>query len=169
ITTACLTESGFNPAGIKPARMWSRDVQNCMITAGEVLVARSNTSELVGRACIFDGIPEQVVASDLTIRIQTHGDLQPYFLAKYLSALFLSGYWREQAGGASGSMKKITRTQILALAIPFPPLSEQRRIAGVLREQMAAAEKTRAAVEEELNMINTLPAALLSRAFAGES
>ena len=48
-----------------------------------------------------------------------------------------------------------------SLEIFLPPLSEQRRIAGVLREQMAAAE-------EELRTINALPAALLRRAFNGE-
>jgi len=65
-------------------------------------------------------------------------------------------------------MKKITRTQVVDLAVPLPPLSEQERIAGVLREQMAAVEKARAAAEEELATINALPAALLRRAFNGE-
>jgi len=39
----------------------------------------------------------------------------------------------------------------------------------VLREQMVAVDKARAAAEEELNTINALPAALLCRVFAGES
>jgi type I restriction enzyme S subunit len=55
-----------------------------------------------------------------------------------------------------------------SLEIPLPPLDEQRRIAGVLREQMAAVEKARAAAEEESATINALPAALLRRAFNGE-
>jgi type I restriction enzyme S subunit len=38
----------------------------------------------------------------------------------------------------------------------------------VLREQIAAVDKVRAAAEEELNTINALPAALLRRAFSGE-
>jgi hypothetical protein len=44
----------------------------------------------------------------------------------------------------------------------------RRRIAAVLREEMAAVEQARAAVEEELQTINALPAALLRRAFSGE-
>jgi len=47
-------------------------------------------------------------------------------------------------------------------------LAEQKRIAGVLKEQMAAVENARLAAEEELNSINALPAALLRRAFNGE-
>ena len=168
ITTACLSESGFNPDGVKPARMRGRDVQECLVTTGEVLIARSNTPELVGRACMFDGIPEKAVATDLTIRVQANADLSPYFLSRYLSFLFVLGYWRDQAGGASGSMKKITRTQVMDIAVPVPCPAEQRRIARDLREQMAAVEKARAAAEEEQNTINALPAALLRRAFKGE-
>jgi restriction endonuclease S subunit len=48
-----------------------------------------------------------------------------------------------------------------SLEITLPPLAEQRRIAGVLRKQMVA-------VEEELNTINVLLAALLRRAFNGD-
>ncbi|MBA4396756.1 MAG: hypothetical protein C0394_05160 [Syntrophus sp. (in: bacteria)] len=54
------------------------------------------------------------------------------------------------------------------IQIPLPPLPEQRRIAGVLREQMAAVDKARMAAEAELNTINALPAALLRRAFNGK-
>ena len=58
--------------------------------------------------------------------------------------------------------------QVKVQQIPLPPLSEQRRISEVFREQMAAVEKARAAAEEELQAINALPAALLRRAFNGE-
>jgi type I restriction enzyme, S subunit len=52
--------------------------------------------------------------------------------------------------------------------IPLPPLAEQKRIAAILNEQMAAVERARKAAEEELETINRLPAALLRRAFEGE-
>jgi len=38
----------------------------------------------------------------------------------------------------------------------------------MLNEQMASAERTRKAIEEELDAINKLPAAFLRRAFSGE-
>ena len=62
----------------------------------------------------------------------------------------------------------VTDGQVLRQAIPLPPLPEQRRIAGILREQMAAVERARAAAEAELEAIEALPAALLRRAFSGE-
>jgi len=57
--------------------------------------------------------------------------------------------------------------QVKAVTIPLPPLPEQKRIAAILNEQMAAVERARKAAEGELEAINTLPAALLRRAFNG--
>lgn len=169
ITTACLTESGFQPSGVKRARMWASDVTECVVSPGEILIARSNTPDLVGRVAMFSGNPKEAVASDLTIRLRGNGEsVNSAFLTAYLSFLYLTGYWKVQAAGASGSMKKITRTQIQEERVPVPPISEQRRIAVRLSEEMAAVERTRKVLEDQLATINTLPAALLRRAFNGE-
>lgn len=168
ITTACLSESGFSRSGTKSAKMWASNVEMCLVSKGEVLVARSNTPELVGRASLFDGVASELVASDLTIRVKTNHLILPEYLARYMSYLFVIGYWRDHAGGASGTMKKITRTQVMRLNIPLPSIQDQQRIAGLLKEQMTAAEKARLAAEAEVNTINALPAALLRRAFNGE-
>lgn len=167
ITTACLTETGFVRAGIKRARMRASDAAECVVSPGEVLVARSNTPELVGRVAMFEGKPEGVVASDLTIRIWPSGSLRSEFLTRYLSFLYLTGYWKERAGGASGSMKKITRQQIQGEQIPLPQPDVQGRLTAILRRQMAAVNLLRKGVEEGLQAVSTLPAALLRRAFSG--
>ncbi|MBI2987139.1 MAG: restriction endonuclease subunit S [Deltaproteobacteria bacterium] len=167
ITTACLTETGFQPSGVKAAKMWAVDAAECVVSPGEILIARSNTPDLVGRVAMFSGEPKGAVASDLTIRIRPKDDLNPSFVTAYLSFLYLTGYWKDRAGGASGSMKKITRSQILDEQVPIPPVSEQTQIVARLSEQMAAAERTRKALERQLDTINKLPAALLRRAFNG--
>jgi type I restriction enzyme S subunit len=168
ITTACLSEIGFEPSGVKPAKMWARDAAKCMVSPGEVLIARSNTPDLVGRVSMFSGNPNGAVASDLTIRIRPRDNLESPFLTAYLSFLYLSGYWKGRAGGASGTMKKITRTQILDEQIPLPSRMDQQHMMGRLSDQMASVEQTRKTLEERLETINKLPAALLRRVFSGE-
>jgi type I restriction enzyme S subunit len=92
--------------------------------------------------------------------------------AMQIGSLFLSALRHFESKlvekGAGSTFEAISRDDLEQLSFPLPPLSEQRRIAGLLREQMAAAEKARAAAEKELNTINALPAALLRRAFSGE-
>jgi type I restriction enzyme S subunit len=167
VTTACLTEAGFDRRGTKVARMAINDVPHCVLNAGEVLVARSNTPELVGRAAMFPGADRPIVASDLTIRIKAREKLLPAFLAGYLSYLYVSKYWIERSGGASGSMKKITRTQIEALPIPVPNLEEQERIVHRTREINDAVSHALSAIDHCLGAISALSSALLRRAFSG--
>lgn len=47
-----------------------------------------------------------------------------------------------------------------------PPLAEQQRIAGRLREQFAEIERARAAAAAQLEAIAALPGAYLREAFA---
>ncbi len=167
ITTASLTETGFDPAGIKTGRMWASDVPDCTVRAGEILIARSNTPELVGRVALFKGESPGAVASDLTIRIwpgdEVHGD----FLTRYLSSLYLTGYWCERAGGSSGTMKKITRSQILAEKVPVPSLDEQECVAARLAAELAEVTRLRESLSGKLETLDRLPAALLAQAFQG--
>ena len=69
--------------------------------------------------------------------------------------------------GAVGQ-QRVPSDFLFALEIPLVPLPEQRRIVAILNEQMAEAERARKSIEEELDTINKLPAALLRRAFNGE-
>jgi len=62
----------------------------------------------------------------------------------------------------------ITQSSIKSLAIPLPPLSEQKRIASYLKEKIDQAEKLRETLEKELETFNTLPQSILSKAFKGE-
>ena len=53
------------------------------------------------------------------------------------------------------------------LEIFLPPLVEQKRISLILNERLAAVDRVRKSLEDELAAINMLPAALLREAFAG--
>jgi type I restriction enzyme S subunit len=66
------------------------------------------------------------------------------------------------------ALPSIKQSRIAALRFPMPAYIEQKRIAAVLNDQMASAERLRNDIEKQLHEINSLPAALLRRAFNGE-
>jgi type I restriction enzyme, S subunit len=167
ITTACLSENGFLPAGLKTSRMDAKDAEQALVKGGEILIARSNTPDLVGRVSIYPGNLPNVVASDLTIRIWAGSACHPPFLTAYLSYLYLSGFWKEMAGGASGSMKKITRTQVIEVKIPVPDIETQKKTVAELQSKMDNFRQLTQSIESQLAEINRLPASLLREAFAG--
>ncbi|MFA4985098.1 MAG: restriction endonuclease subunit S [Candidatus Brocadiia bacterium] len=94
------------------------------------------------------------------------GTLDPGFLTAWLNhPETLRGVTEAQLGSA---IQRMILSQITRMNIPLPPLPEQQRIAAQLKEQMDSADRARVAAEDELNTINSLPAALLRRAFSGE-
>jgi len=59
----------------------------------------------------------------------------------------------------------IKRNDLESLTIPLPPLSEQKRIAAILNEQMPTVEKARTATEAQLEAAKALPAGYLRAIF----
>ena len=66
------------------------------------------------------------------------------------------------------TVKHISSRQIQNINLPLPPLEEQKRIAAVLNEQMAAVDKAKKAAEERLAAAKALPDAYLREVFEGE-
>lgn len=134
---------------------------------GDVMFNNTNSTELVGKSALFEAYEEPVVFSNHFTRIRPKpGVLLPEFLAAWLNHQWLKGVFASVCNQWIGQ-SAVKGDRLLKLDFPLPPLAEQKRIAAILREQMAAVEKARAAAEAELNAINALPAALLRRAFSG--
>jgi len=139
-----------------------------LLVPGDVLFNNTNSTELVGKSALFAGYAEPIVYSNHFTRLRTISDaLLPDFLASWLNHQWQQGVFAAICNKWIGQ-SAVKANKLLNLEIPLPPLEEQRRIAGVLREQMAAVEKARSSAEEELKTINALPAALLRRAFNGD-
>ena len=143
-------------------------VSQYALQVDDVLFNNTNSTELVGKSAIFRGHSEAVVFSNHFTRLRPNGDaLLPEFLAAWLLQQWQFGVFANICNRWIGQ-SAVKPGKLLTLEIPLPPLPEQRRIAAMLNEQMAAVERARRAAEDELAAIHALPAALLRRAFNGE-
>ncbi|MBN1867597.1 restriction endonuclease subunit S [Candidatus Sumerlaeota bacterium] len=131
------------------------------VKEGDVLITRANTKEYVGACAFVPATRERLMLCDKIFRVVFRESLD--IDARYLSYLVGTPPLRRQiekaATGSSPSMKNITKTALLALMIPLPPLSVQRAImkrvgagrAEIAREREAAdrlRRETQADVEE---------------------
>ncbi len=102
-------------------------------------------------------------------------EMIPLLPCEGIDRIFLAWLLRRQETvefamqGKTGSrMPRADMDSLLMLKIPLSTFPQQKRIVALISEQIAAVEKARIAAEAELKAINTLPAALLRRAFNGE-
>jgi len=70
--------------------------------------------------------------------------------------------------GSGSTFQAITRDNLSNINIPLPPLPEQKRIAAILKEQLAAVEQARKASEARLEAARALSAAYLREVFESE-
>lgn len=107
------------------------------VQAGDFLVSRANTAELVARSVVVEDTPPKLMLSDKIVRLRLSEACDPRFVQIANSAPEARRYYARVAGGTSSSMKNVSREQILALPILLPPLAEQRRIVAKVDELMA--------------------------------
>ena len=90
------------------------------------------------------------------------GVLSDYLFSFLQSAEFIRAI---TAHDQSLGVPHVSPRQIENIEMPLPPLAEQRRIAGRLREQLAEVAKARTAVQAQLAAAQALPAAALRAIF----
>jgi len=142
----------------------SQKVARYLLRPGDVLFNNTNSTELVGKSAIFYGFPEPIVFSNHFTRIRTSPDLDPAYLALWLTEQWQIGVFARLCDRWVGQ-SAIRSDKLLALALPLPCLQEQRDIAARLKGQLAAVDHTSLAIRGQLEAVDALPAALLRRAF----
>ncbi len=132
--------------------------------AGEIIVSRANTLELIGASVFVDrDWPDRFLPDKLWQTNLAHGE---HVDTKWLSYILASSRARNdisgRATGTSGSMKNISQSAFLGVRIPLPPLPEQRKIAEILSTWDRAIEQTEKLIEAKKRLKKGLMQRLLT-------
>lgn len=135
------------------------------VRAGDVLMARKNTRELVGAVALVDEVRCGLLLPDLIFRL----DLDESRVdRRYFQALMMHPAKRpsvrDLSSGSAASMPNISKARLRGLALELPPLGLQRDFAA----QVECINMQRAAVQRGLAADHELFGSLQSHAFRGE-
>jgi len=137
----------------------------CEVKAGDFLLSRANTAELIARSVIAPSdSPNQLMMSDKIVRLEfIDPELKPW--ANLVNnSQFAREYYRQRATGTSDSMRNVSRQTIHELPIPLPPKPVQIAIMQTLNRlidrcrdlEMKIAEERRSAEEMAKASISSL-------------
>ncbi len=127
----CLTVDGFKALQLKaidPAEVSGENI----LQDGDLLVSRSNTSELVALPGVYKDIGYLCTYPDLMIRLVPKNCILPRFLELLLRNTQLRNHLVCNANGTSASMVKINAETIVNAPVVYPDISEQKRILNVV-------------------------------------
>ena len=169
LKVGCVNGGVFRPEENKALPPELEPVPELGLVAGDLLISRANTRELVGGAAVILQDYPRLMLCDKLYRIRFHPAFcEPEFLALYLGSDRVRGQIELAATGASSSMLNIGQSTILELNLAVPLLDEQQQILMAVAHQI---EKTDALVEKSQSAITLLQerrTALISAAVTGQ-
>lgn len=114
------------------------------VRRGDVIFNRTNSKDLVGKTCVFDGDDIMILAG-YNIRLRVNGHMLAGFLSAFLNADFSKQKLRSICK-ESISQANISATELKKLGIYIPPLSVQQTYIR-MKEQL---DKLRLAIQDSL-------------------
>jgi type I restriction enzyme S subunit len=135
---------------------------------GDILIQRSNSLEYVGTSAIYDSQDFEFIYPDIMIKIRANEKITTNYLNYCLSSFKTREYFRNNATGTAGNMPKINQVVVMNTPINLPSDLEQEEIETRVESLFAKADVIEQQYKALKAKIDTLPQALLHKAFKGE-
>jgi type I restriction enzyme S subunit len=144
------------------------------IKAGDLLVSRANTLELVGASALVRETPPKLMLCDKVFRVILRSE--GVVAAEYLDYVLKSPSVRKQieanATGTSPTMKNIAKSKLMSIRVPVCSHSRQRRIvraAEAIADRLREVREARYCARHDAEALvpSAMSGALSSRPIAG--
>lgn len=166
LKVSAVTSRRFRPQESKPVPSSYVPPSSHIVRAGDLLLSRANTTELVGACAFVDATPENHLLPDKLWRFvwRMPHRVEPLFVWHLLQGRRARKEIGDLATGSSGSMKNISQKKFMQLEVPVPPLELQQEFVSRLH----AVRRLASSQTQGESALDTLFASLQQRAFRGE-
>lgn len=166
---SAISWGAFQPAENKALPKSYRVRHELTVRAGDLLMSRANTVELVGAVVHADEAHPHLMLSDKTLRLEPRADLvDARFLMYALRTTEVRTAFEGDATGSSDSMRNLSQEKIRSAPLRLPPLPIQRRIVKKLDELLAQSRAARGQLEAVPDLVETYRQSVLAAAFRGD-
>ncbi|MFD1747447.1 restriction endonuclease subunit S [Rhizobium helianthi] len=135
-----------------------------LVKGGDIVVAR--TGATTGKSYLIKNVPVPTAFASYLIRIAVSHELQSDYVWKFMQG---PDYWQQIQVVSKGTAQPGANAVILGqVAIPLPPLAEQKRIVAKLDALNAKSARARIELARIESLVSRYKQAVLSKAFSGE-
>jgi restriction endonuclease S subunit len=153
-------------ADLKYIEMSGAELDRYRLSPGDILINRTNSLELVGKAATFDRADRDWIYASYLVRVEVDRSLVlPEFVTAVINSRIGRQYVLQTARRAIG-MVNLNAKEMAKFPMPLPSLAEQKQVVDQLQFARPVAEEMRAAMAEpELAFLRQ---SILRKAFSGE-
>jgi type I restriction enzyme S subunit len=136
------------------------------VSAGDLLMTRANTEELVGLACVIRERTERLMLSDKTLRlVPDTGVAEAEFIELALLSPSVRSQVRSRATGTSASMKNIGQSAVRQLMVPDVPKDMQRKVVAAV----SASRKRSQGVQRQIAKLRQVQRGVIEELLSGRT
>ncbi len=167
LKVGCVNSGVFNDQQNKALPPDLKPEPSLALRAGDVLVSRANTRDLVGSCAVLERDFPFLMICDKLYRLRVNARVIPNFLG-----LMIRVYGRRdievEANGASSSMVNIAQSVIMNLRVNVPPVAEQTEIVAQVGHATTRLDTLIEKTERSIALIKERRAALITAAVTGQ-
>ncbi|MES4880322.1 restriction endonuclease subunit S [Streptomyces sp. NPDC000349] len=149
------------PADLQP------DVKN-EVRAGDLLITRANTPQLVGSTAVVPQTRGKLLLSDKIFRVLLDQRITAEFVAMVARGSRIRGLCSASSNGASQSMANIRFEEVKAWPIPAATLDAQHEVVKQFDQQRSALDELRTMIERQISLLTERRQALITAAVTGQ-
>ncbi|MZK50961.1 restriction endonuclease subunit S [Clostridium beijerinckii] len=141
--------------------------EKSMINKGDILFNNTNSTELVGRAVVARENMKMAFSNHLTKLVVDKNKVIPEWVTYCINAMWSNGFFAQickQWVGQSGINQNVLKKEV---AIPVPPIEEQKEIVKILDKLLEEESKIEELTQLE-DQIELIKKSTLAKAFRGE-
>jgi type I restriction enzyme S subunit len=159
----------FNPDHNKALTPELSAIPELGIRAGDVLISRANTRELVGSAAVADSDYPRHMLCDKLYRLRVcEESCSAKYLAMFLSTPAARSEIELAATGASSSMVNIGQSTITEMPMPLPAIGEQKTITAFVVSETSKTNRLITDATHAIDLLQERRTALISAAVTGK-
>lgn len=157
LKTGAVSYDYFDKNAVKYLPLEYNPIKDNLVREGTVIISRMNTIELVGAAAYVWDVDANTYLPDRLWRAELFEEsANPIFVWQMLIQESTKRKIRRVASGTSGSMKNISKPNLLSITVMDVSLPLQTRFASIVTEIEAQRAQIQQALTEAENLFNSL-------------
>jgi len=135
-----------------------------LLKNGDLVFNRTNSAELVGKTAVFKGNPNPCSFASYLIRARLAEECPPDYVCYFINSIY-GRAWIKSVVNQQVGQANVNGTKLQALAVPLPPLIEQKRIVEEVDRRLSVIDEMEMMVTANLQRATRFRQAILKMAF----